>query len=39
MSHNFNINQIKTEIDKKFGIRRKPPEHTYMGEKDTYLYF
>ena len=36
---NFNIAEIKKEIDHEWSTRRKPPEFVYMGDKDNYLYF
>lgn len=36
---NFNVAQIKAEINAQWSKRRKPPENTYVGDKDSYLYF
>jgi len=36
---NFNIAEIKKEINDEWSKRRKPPEHVYMGDKNSFLYF
>ena len=36
---NFNIAEIKKEINKEWGQRRKPVENPADGRKGCYLYF
>ena len=36
---NYNLALIKAQIDEEWGKRWKNPETTYIGEKNTYLYF
>ena len=36
---NFDIAKIKREIEIEWSKRWKNPEETYIGKKDTYLYF
>ena len=36
---NFNIKEIKRQINEEWDKRWENPETTYVGEKDTYLYF
>ena len=36
---NFNIKEIKRQINEEWDKRWENPETTYVGKKDTYLYF
>ena len=36
---NFNITEIKRQINEEWDKRLENPETTYIGERDTYLYF
>ena len=36
---NFNIKEIKRQINEEWDKRWENPETTHVGKKDTYLYF
>ena len=36
---NFNIKEIKRQINEEWDKRWENPETTYVGTKNTYLYF